>query len=409
MISIRTAWLVLAFAGTAMPTMGEPLHADRWTEAFEASPAAYTFNLGSKSGPRLPPPQEVTGTVRFTILLSAGGNAIRVRLSNEEGDKPLQIHAASIAHAGAVPYSASEELKPLSFHGETTITVPPGAPVLSDPVALTTQAADRLVVSLYTTEGAAFSPMGGAGMSLAPGDQTRSLELLNAHAITGRPLVSGAAVAGPRPMAVVVALGDSITDGLRMKPDALRGYPEELARRFMGLPTAQRRSVINAGIGGNQVLTTGWGVNALARLDRDVLRINGVTHLIVLEGINDIGMSGRSPFGVGPAVSADDLIAGYRQVFARAHARGVKVIGGTLMPFKACFYYSPEKDTVRLAVNRWIRTSGEFDGVIDFEAAVRDSADPLKLRPDFDSGDHLHPNDAGYKAMGDVIDLELLH
>jgi lysophospholipase L1-like esterase len=175
-----------------------------------------------------------------------------------------------------------------------------------------------------------------------------------------------------------------------------------------GLPVAHRKSVINAGIAGNRILTSGWGDGALVRFDRDVLRIPNVSHVVLLEGINDIGFSGAGMFGSGSAVSPDDIIAGYRQIIARAHARGVKVVGGTLLPFKGAPYYTPDKEKVRAAVNHWIRTSGEFDGIFDFEEIMRDPMDPLKLRADLDSGDHLHPGDAGYKAMGNGVDIKLL-
>lgn len=389
-----------------LASVGASAQADDWTVAFAASPADYKLDEPLQGVVRAAKAHPPTGTVRFALTLTTGGNAVRVRLSNEDGERPLRIEAASVALAGDQPGSASGAIKPLTFHGKTSITIPAGAPALSDPLPLATKAFDRLVVSTYLPEGLALVPLGGAGMSVAPGDQTGAATLENARNLVGRPLVSAVAVAADHPTPLVVAFGDSLTDGLRPKPGP-HGYPEELARRFAVAPAAQRRSVVNAGIGGNRVLVTAWGDNALARLDRDVLRLPGVSHMILLEGINDIGMGGPPPLGSGQPVSADDLIAGYRQIIARAHARGIKVIGGTLLPFKGARYFTAGGDQVRLAVNRWIRTSGEFDGVIDFEAVVRDPADPLKYRAEFDSGDHLHPNDLGYKAIGDAIDLDL--
>jgi lysophospholipase L1-like esterase len=383
--------------------MGTAVAADpvRWTEAFQASPAAYSIppNL-AKVIPGVAP-QRVNGTVRFTLVLASGGNAVRIRLSNEDGSEPLVIGAASVAIVGGMA-------KPLRFGGQSSISIPPGAPALSDPVAVAVKAFDRLQVSTYLPQDTPFTPLGGAGMDFAPGDQTLAASLRDAKALFGRPLVSGAAVATERPLPVVVTLGDSITDGLRANPGAARGYPEVLARRLAGLPVAHRKSVINAGIAGNRILTSGWGDGALVRFDRDVLRIPNVSHVVLLEGINDIGFSGAGMFGSGSAVSPDDIIAGYRQIIARAHARGVKVVGGTLLPFKGAPYYTPDKEKVRAAVNHWIRTSGEFDGIFDFEEIMRDPMDPLKLRADLDSGDHLHPGDAGYKAMGNGVDIKLL-
>jgi lysophospholipase L1-like esterase len=188
----------------------------------------------------------------------------------------------------------------------------------------------------------------------------------------------------------------------------LHSWPDQLARRLSATPGKVSYSVVNAGIGGNRLLVRDWGPAGLARLDRDALRIEGLSHLVLLEGTNDIGLSGVTAFGNNPDITSQELIAGYRQVTARAHARGVKVILGTLTPVGgAQWHSSPHKDAIHEQVNAWIRTSGEADGVIDFERMVRDPGNPTRFAAAFDSGDHLHPNDAGYKAMGDGIDLSL--
>jgi lysophospholipase L1-like esterase len=209
-------------------------------------------------------------------------------------------------------------------------------------------------------------------------------------------------VPAPESTRVVVAFGDSITDGARSTTDANNRWPDELARRLAAQKGNRGVAVVNAGISGNRVLGDGAGYSALARFDKDVLMQTGVTHVVVLEGINDIGLarSAATP-------SADDLIAGHRQLIARAHARGLKIYGATLTPFEGAAYYTPEGEAKRQALNRWIRTSGEYDGVIDFEAVARDPAAPSKFAASVDSGDHLHPGDAGYKAMGDAVELAL--
>nr|WP_246426146.1 SGNH/GDSL hydrolase family protein [Sphingomonas kyeonggiensis] len=215
-------------------------------------------------------------------------------------------------------------------------------------------------------------------------------------------------VRGANPPRVIVALGDSITDGNRPALGQLHGWPERLQQRIAASPKRPALAVINAGIGGNRVLSTSWGKAALARFDRDVARIRGVSHVILFEGINDIGNGGSSTmFGTNPPLDVNDLIAGYRQIIARAHAANIKAVMGTLTPFQGATSYSEAREVQRQAVNRWIRTSGEPDAVIDFDKAVRDPAVPLKLRPDYDSGDHIHPSEAGYRAMGDSIDLAL--
>ena len=199
-----------------------------------------------------------------------------------------------------------------------------------------------------------------------------------------------------------MTFGDSITDGARSTLDMNSRWPDYLARRLAARKKGKPVGVLNAGISGNQVLGDGAGVSALARFDRDVLMQTGVTHVIVMEGINDIGIARSNP-----TPSADDLIAGHRQLIARAHARVLKVYGATLTPFEGAAYWSAEGEAKRQALNQWIRTSGEYDGVIDFDQVTRDPAAPTKFLPAYDSGDHLHPGDAGYKAMGEAVDLKL--
>jgi len=212
-----------------------------------------------------------------------------------------------------------------------------------------------------------------------------------------------------RPAHTIVTFGDSITDGYGSTVDANHRWPDLFAERLQKSKLLDGLGVANEGISGNRVLSDGFGPNALSRFDRDVLACPGVRYVVVLEGINDVGIPLMFPT-VGPAPSADAIIAGYRQMIARAHARGVRVIGATLLPYQGAIdgrYYSDEGETKREAVNAFIRDSKEFDGVIDFDATVRDRANPLRFDPAYDSGDHLHPNDAGYAAMAAAIDLHL--
>jgi lysophospholipase L1-like esterase len=206
-------------------------------------------------------------------------------------------------------------------------------------------------------------------------------------------------------VSAIVAFGDSITDGARSTPDSNHRWPNRLATRLLTDPAGAKFAVLNAGIGGNRVLTEGAfgaGINALARFDRDVVNQAGVTHVIVLEGINDIGNARQNP-----SPTAEDLIAAFKQLIERAHTSGMKIYGGTLTPFEGAAYFTPEGEAKREAVNQWIRTGHAYDGVIDFDAATRDSAHPARFLAAYDSGDHLHPNDAGYDAMGNAIDLGL--
>jgi len=418
--------LGVALSGGTVAAKGARTEAaPAWNEAFQSSPADYSveipqipenlpeqvmkrFNITQEMIERFKPRPPVAGTLRSRFAVSTGGSAIRIRLSNEESDKPLVVKAASVALASGGGFDAMEDsVKELTFGGRPYVTIPPDAPVLSDPVVMEVAPLAKLLVSLHVPEGLKLKPFGGAGMMTGEGNQTQSVRIARGDIVTGRPIATGAAVLAEKPVHVIVALGDSITDGNRVNPTDLRGWPEQLNRRLAERGGKTTYSVINAGIGGNRVLESGWGISALARFDRDVTRIANVSHVIVLEGINDIGNSGKSMAGEAPLLDPQDLIAGYRQIIARAHHRGIKVIVGTLLPFEGAPYYRPEKESVRAAVNEWIRNSGEPDAIIDFDRIARDPANPAALAPPFDSGDNLHPGEDGYRAMGDAIDLTL--
>ena len=379
-----------------------------WTDVYAASPASYSLPADIPVQMKaMLEPKHVEGTVRTSFVIVAGGSQLRIRISNEERLEPLEIAAASVAIADPMTGEPSGLPLPLHFAGGAGLTIPPGAPMLSDPVDLPTKPFQRLIVNLYLPKGASFVGLGGGMFALAPGDQTTAQSLTSATRVYGRPLISGAAVETDQDTPLVVAMGDSITDGVRSIPGALAGYPEVLAHRLDAQPGARKRIVVNAGIAGNRLLSGGWGRSALARLDRDVLRYANVRYLLLFEGINDIGLGGAPLTQLEPVASADQIIIAYRQIIARAHARGVKVIGATLTPFEGGFYYTPQKDALRTTVNAWIRTAGAFDDVIDFDLLVRDPGHPGKLRPEFDSGDHLHPSEKGYRAMGEGIDLKV--
>lgn len=391
-----------------------------WRDAYQSSPASYEapsedFIKLAAEHMKLPPEQvrtelsaqTVSGTLRYRVTVQAAGSQVRIRLSNEEGKAPLRLSTASIGLAGKDFTVGPGSLQLLTFGGASGVTLPPGAPVLSDPARLAVQPGTELIVSVALASPMANEGRGGAGFVSAAGDQTLREQLDRATVLKGRPLVSGISVLAEEPPHVIVAMGDSITDGNRSMPGAAHGWPEELARRLMTRNVGQAYTVVNAGIAGNRLLAPGWGAAGLARLDRDALRIDGISHLILLEGINDINFAGRSPFGINPEISADDLISGYRQVIARAHARGVKVYIGTLTPSHRDDIGSATKERIRDAVNLWIRTSREPDAVIDFDAMVRNPFAATQFRSEFDSGDHLHPSDRGYKAMGEGIDLSL--
>jgi len=407
---IRFIALLAAAAASLLPGAGAP----HWVASWGASPA-----------PPLPDAQQMRDaklvfagqTLRQVVHLSIGGDTLRVRLSNAFGKSEVAIGAASIALRSKASAIAPGSLRALTFGGRSTVTIPPGAPVLSDPVKLTAPPAADLAISIYLPRYAA-----GAGIHYAahqtsyigPGDLTAAPAMpSDAATITSWVFLTGVDVLAPQNASAVVTFGDSITDGSRSTEDANRRWPNILAARLRargGAPVG----VLNAGIGGNRILHDGmsnvrFGVNALARFDRDVLAQAGVKYVVLMEGINDLGHPGSSA-PLSETVTAEDIIAGMRQLIERAHQKGLKIFGATLTPFEGTVfpgYFSPEKEARRKAVNEWIRNGKAFDGVIDFDKAVRDPAHPDRIRAEFDGGDRLHPGDAGYQAMAEAVDLSL--
>lgn len=347
-------------------------------------------------------------TIRDVVHLSAGGASVRVRLSNAFGTGPLVVGHTTVARP-AVPGGAGVApgtLRQVTFHGSPTVAVPAGAEAVSDPIRLAVPAGGDLLVTTYTPGDA--TPMTYHLIALQRAYLVRgadAADAVEAGAFSGvstvRHLVSGVDVAGGP--GAVVALGDSITDGYHSTPGANRRWPDVLAERLRNGPPSRRFGVLNAGIGGNRVLHDRGvhGPSALRRLDRDVFSRAGVRTVIALEGINDIQ---QRPHELDPG----RITAGLAAIAARARARGLRVVGGTLTPFGGCPCYSPREEKTRVAVNGWIRTSGTFDAVADFDAVLRDPDHPNRMRPEYDSGDHLHPGDRGYAAMGNAVDLSAL-
>jgi lysophospholipase L1-like esterase len=330
---------------------------------------------------------------------------VRVVLSNAFGTAPLEIGAGDVGLRDKDANVVAASVKPLTFGGRPKATILAGATLVSDPVAVKVAPLSDLVVDLYIPGDIGVSPSpatthNGAGQTnylSETGDHTGDPSFKAAGQTNAWFLLARVEVPGNANTKAIVAFGDSITDGARSTPNTNSRWPDQLARRLGG-----NVAVLNAGISGNRVLGDGAGVSALARFDRDVLMQTGVTHVVVMEGINDIGVARNNA-----SPSADDLIAGHQQLIERAHARGLKIIGATLTPYDGAAYCTPEGEAKRQALNDWIRTSGAYDGVIDFDAVTRDPAAPSKFAAFADSGDHLHPGDAGYKAMGEAVDLAL--
>jgi lysophospholipase L1-like esterase len=373
----------------------------RWVAAWEAAPQL--------TEPRnMPPAPGLTGTtLRQRVRVSLGGDEWRFRVSNEFGDAPLTIGAVRVGRVVARDTVDSASSMAVLFAGSASVTVAPGVSVLSDPVRLTSAPLSDLGVSIHVTS----APPALTGH---PGSRTTSFVLAGEHVaarmFTGAVLVehwyllSGIEVRAPSDRAAVVVLGNSIADGRGSGTDQNNRWPDNLARRFRADARTAHVAVLNAGIGGNAVLHGGLGPTALARLDRDVLSQAGARWLIVSEGVNDIGGAADA---AASAATATGLIAAYRDIIRRGRARGFRVYGATILPFGGSFYASAEHEAARRTVNDWIRASAEFDAVIDFDVAMRDSSDPTRLQAAVDGGDHLHPNEHGYRLMADAIDLAL--
>jgi lysophospholipase L1-like esterase len=390
---------LLAAAGIALAVHPHPVAAQpkgpqpAWIGAWQAAPQLGTGSFTDR-------------TYREIVHPTLSGDQVRVRLTNAFGTDGLPIGrvTAGIRSSGA----ALADEHPVTFGGAASVIVPAGAEELSDPVALRVTEGQDLAISVYVPGTVSAPTRHGTANTTSyytAGDHAdETAATAYTSTTTSWYLLDGVDVRTVPAARAVVALGDSITDGAYATLDANSNYPDDLAVRLRG----RHISVLNAGIGGNRVATDAGtsGVGVQSRFARDVLAQSGVRTVIFLEGINDIGHN-TGPVS-GTAVTAADLIAGMTNLIRQAHERGLRIVGGTILPFKGAGYYTDDGEAKRQAVNAWIRTSGAFDGVVDFDAALRDPADPSRYLPVYDHGDHLHPNDAGYQAMANAIDLRLL-
>jgi lysophospholipase L1-like esterase len=407
-------WIATWATAAASRSSSDPAPAQPAVQ--QPAATAATTQTGAKSsmpGPVVPIDVH-DQTLRQIVRTTIGGNRVRVVFSNVFGTSPLVIGGAHVAlrrsEAAIVPGSG----KPLLFAGERTTTIPPGAIMASDSADVRVPPDADLAVDLYYpgTTAQSDSPITLHNRAY----QTSYVSTRGNHAGVEQLPLSGTTgiwhwlarveVAGDTEASfAIVTVGDSITDGFGSTIDGNTRWPDELRRRLKANGATSRASVLNVGIGGNQLLgqlNPGFGVNALARFDRDVLAQPGVAYVIVLEGINDIGLATQRP-----PVTAPALIAAQRQLIHRAHAKGLTIYGGTLTPFEGAYYWTPAGEKVRQEINNWIRTSKAHDGVIDFDAAVRDPKQPTKFLPQYHAGDWLHPSSAGYKAMAGAVDLKL--
>jgi len=369
--------------------------ANHWVATWGTSPSA----ASSDADMRRRKLEFDNQTVRLITHISLGGDQFRIRLANYYGTKPLAIGEVHLAlRAGGAAIQPGSD-RPVTFSGRKEIAIPPGALVLSDPVNLKAAPASDLAVSLFMPPGAVIAATlhysAQQTSYVAPGNICGAPDISDAATITSWPYLVGVDVMAPRKSGTIVTLGDSITDGSRSTSNQNRRWPDILSARLLA-KKGNKLAVVNAGIGGNRIMSDpaniAYGPNALARFERDVLSTPGLEYVFLFEGVNDIA-----------STPAEDIIFGMRQLIERAHAHGLKIIGATIMPLRT----SPQGLAKRETVNQWIRTSKPFDGFVDFDKVISDPAQPALFQKLYDSGDNLHPNDAGHKAMGEAVDLDL--
>jgi lysophospholipase L1-like esterase len=347
-------------------------------------------------------------TVRMIVHTSIGGSRARIQLSNAFGTTPLNVGAVHVAlrDKGSAIVPTSD--RALTFSGKAQVTIPPGAEIVSDAVDLNVPKLGDLVVSVYVPGEAKEPTSHLTGLHTTyiskPGDLSGAPAIADATTTESWYWLSGVDVLAPADAGLIVAFGDSITDGATSTADTDSSWPNRLAQRLLANKATTNLAIVNEGISGNRLLHDGMGISALARFDRDVLALPGVKWLIVMLGINDIGFGSLAS---SEAVTADDVIAAHKQLIDRAHLHGIRVMGATLTPFAGALYYSEGGEAIRQAVNRWIRTSKAYDAVIDFDMATRDPENARQIRSAYNIRDHLHPNDAGYKAMADAFNLSI--
>jgi lysophospholipase L1-like esterase len=402
----RFAAVRLMFTLVAISMMGMQAKAaappDHWVGTWAAAP------LGEASKANGPGSSDMT--LREIVHVSRGGDRIRVEFTNEFGAEPLTIGAAHVALSAGGSEIKLESANALTFNGKNSITIPAGAMVVSDPANLKLPALTDLAISIFVPA----QPLTRITQHtfadqtnyIATGNVVGEKTLTTPEKFAQWRFVKGVDVLGAANDASIVTLGDSITDGALSTENANARWPDVLARRLQADKKLNGLGVLNEGIGGNRVLRDGYGPSALARFNRDVLSQAGVKYLVIMEGINDIG-NATSPSNPHDPVTADEMIAGLGQLVEMAHLHGIKVIGATLTPYVGAKYQSDAGEKIRSAVNDWIRTNKSLDGLIDFDMVTRDPANPSVFSKLADSGDHLHPADAGYKVMGEAVDLKL--
>lgn len=401
--------LLIAIFATALfnasAVVAKPL---TWVATWGASPMPPNEAIPGKAQAS---PSFNNQTIRQVVRISAGGKRLRLRLSNEYGQTPLHIGAAEIAVRFRPGDSFRSNSRAVTFRGLRDAVIPAGAPLLSDQIELAVPNLAEVEITLYLpqeTGPCTCHLFGMARTQVSPQGDFTGREFAPERSILARPFLTAVEVEAAPSARTIVTFGDSITDGVGSTVDSNKRWPDLLAERLANRKQGPVRSVANQGIGGNRVLSQALGQSALSRFDRDVLGVAGVGYVVVFEGVNDLStLYGPLSSSVSRRLTAEELIGGYVQLIERAHARGVRVIGATITPYEGAFYFTPEGEAIRQTVNRWIRTSGAFDAVLDFDVVLADPRNPSRIREGFHPGDHLHGSDAGYQALANSIDLAI--